>query len=255
MSVEVKCQLCSKVLVKQQKKFCSSKCANKPQKPKQKVKCQQCSKEFSVIHSRAKTAKYCGHRCLGKNKTQYQTVLLQCKACLKEFRVSRSIAEHTKYCNQECNTKSMITSVTLQCNTCEREYLRVPSRASQSKYCSKKCMPPNRCYDGEYFTATATRDVPGTLYLIKFNDAKPFYKVGITTQKLKQRWAGHNYNVLLTVSTTIYKAWLVEQKIIAQFTDYAYVPELLQGHGSTECFSTNLPVPQVIDIITETPTI
>jgi predicted transcriptional regulator len=88
-----------------------------------------------------------------------------------------------------------------------------------------------------------------TLYLIKFED---FYKVGITQQKLKDRFSGApGYIVIDTVSTTLDNAWELEKAIKESVQSMRYVPEhtWFIRNGRTECFKTDKPIKALEDLL------
>jgi hypothetical protein len=89
-------------------------------------------------------------------------------------------------------------------------------------------------------------DTPGILYLLKvYKDDEIFYKIGITTRTVRQRYNGYTiggyvYEVIRTVNDTIHKCFLMEQDIIKSNKSIRYSPNE-KFEGWTECF-INEPV-------------
>jgi hypothetical protein len=89
-------------------------------------------------------------------------------------------------------------------------------------------------------------NTPGILYLLKvYKDGEVFYKIGITTKTIRQRYNGYTiggyvYEVIKTVSDTIHKCFLMEQDIIKSNKSIRYNPNE-KFDGWTECF-INEPV-------------
>jgi len=89
-------------------------------------------------------------------------------------------------------------------------------------------------------------DTPGILYLLKvYKDEEVFYKIGITTKTIRQRYNGYTiggyvYEIIKTVSDTIHKCFLMEQNIIKSNKSIRYKPNE-KFEGWTECF-INEPV-------------
>jgi hypothetical protein len=90
----------------------------------------------------------------------------------------------------------------------------------------------------------ARKTLPAILYLLHMSDkntAERFLKVGITTKTVKQRfsykkWYQHlEIEMLETVKSSLYLAWVLEQRIKQQFGAMSYRPEQ-RFPGETECF-------------------
>jgi hypothetical protein len=89
-------------------KFCSRKCGWEWKKIHQQVSktCHICSKSFSVISVRDKTAKYCSRECYyrslaGRGFTEYF-----CRHCGKSFRDAAS--RNRIYCSRSCINKAQL---------------------------------------------------------------------------------------------------------------------------------------------------
>ena len=79
---------------------------------------------------------------------------------------------------------------------------------------------------------------PTTLYLIKFED---FYKVGVTQQKLKDRFKGApSFDIIDTLTTDLDQAWELEKLIKDSVQTIKFEPEhsWFIRNGRTECFKT-----------------
>lgn len=79
------------------------------------------------------------------------------------------------------------------------------------------------------------------LYLLKFNK---FYKVGITQQTIKQRFAGApSYEVLDCLETDLDNAYYLEKAVLKHVRPYQYIAEELEVKGGkTECFIPPHPI-------------
>ena len=79
---------------------------------------------------------------------------------------------------------------------------------------------------------------PTTLYLVQFQG---FYKVGVTQQKIKDRFNGApEYKVVDTLTTTLQEAWELEKFIKDSVQHMRFEPEQtwFVRNGRTECFTT-----------------
>lgn len=123
-SLIVKCNNCDKSITKKpstvfKTNFCNHKCKqefqirNGSQINQHLVKkipkvCLICGKEFSVIISRADTAKYCSRNCLGvENGKRGQIAYrkrtnISCTNCSTEFEKKPSVVKRWNFCNKEC---------------------------------------------------------------------------------------------------------------------------------------------------------
>jgi hypothetical protein len=109
-------------------------------------------------------------------------------------------------------------------------------------------------YTDKYFKMNPEcKDNLATLYYLKFTQGDlQFYKVGITTETIARRFSklgktDVTYTVLGEHKTTLFEAYLMEQKIQSSHGEiYRYLP-VLKGYinrnlriGQTECFSKKL---------------
>jgi hypothetical protein len=82
---------------------------------------------------------------------------------------------------------------------------------------------------------------PAKVYFIQcWNDEELFYKVGITTiTNEKYRFSGryfpYNFMFLNTLSTTLYDAIIIENKLLQKLKPLKYIPRQ-KFNGYTECF-------------------
>lgn len=105
-------------------------------------------------------------------------------------------------------------------------------------------------YSARYFEMNPSeQQKSGILYLLRFtSQTEEFYKIGITTTTIKQRyhWGYLDYNidVILEHPTTIYDAWQREQAIISMFKHQRYIPSIKIG-GYTECLTKHIDVDSI----------
>lgn len=84
-------------------------------------------------------------------------------------------------------------------------------------------------------------DLPGIMYIIKiFNDKELFYKVGITSRTVADRFydlekIGYEYEIISIMEGTISNCFELEQKVIKQNRSIKYTP-IHKIAGWTECF-------------------
>lgn len=88
---------------------------------------------------------------------------------------------------------------------------------------------------------------PTTLYLVKFED---FYKVGVTQQKLKDRFKGSpEYKIVDTMTTSLEEAWELEKAIKSNVTPFNPEHSWFIRNGRTECFKTEKQLTALEDLL------
>ncbi len=108
-----------------------------------KIKCQTCGKEFTVIPSVAKTAKYCSRECMAIGKHTGRNIV--CDNCGKEFyrrqyHIDRQIErDENAFCCRECEMEYKHKQLfeVRQCEICGKEF--ECSKKSTQRFCSNKC--------------------------------------------------------------------------------------------------------------------
>lgn len=101
--------------------------------------------------------------------------------------------------------------------------------------------------DGGYNSTLAERNKEkwknekADVYFIEcWNNEEHFYKIGITSKKVKQRFAGnqmpYNYKILKLINTNKYDATYIEKQLHEIHDIYSYIPKI-EFSGHTECFS------------------
>ena len=80
------------------------------------------------------------------------------------------------------------------------------------------------------------------LYVIKcYNDLESFYKIGITSNSVKQRFVGkdampYKYDIIHEVSSTPENVYNIEKILHKLYKPFRYFP-LISFQGQTECFN------------------
>ena len=135
-----------------------------------------------------------------------------------------------------CKTKGIIT-----CNI-HGDFLQTPDSHINALTGCPHC-GSGGTYSEWYFKDENTRNEQGILYLVELsNETECFLKVGITTKNANKRFAspskngGYKCRIILQRDMPIYEAWLIEQKILKEFQNDKYNPQIYFS-GYTECIS------------------
>lgn len=100
------------------------------------------------------------------------------------------------------------------------------------------------------------KDRQGILYIIRlYNSEEEFYKIGITSVSVQKRFSGscsmpYNYDVVYEHTCDPGCVWDLEKKYHRKYKDKRYSPLIAFG-GQTECFTTDLPIKELINSLTE----
>ena len=82
-----------------------------------------------------------------------------------------------------------------------------------------------------------------TLYILKmYNQKEEFIKVGITNQKIEDRYKGlkeYKFEVIFSTTGNNSTIFMLEKNLLSLYKNYKYLPHLKFG-GYTECFSKEL---------------
>lgn len=88
---------------------------------------------------------------------------------------------------------------------------------------------------------------PTILYLLKFDG---FYKIGITQQTLKQRFAGAPpFLVIDTYISDLSEIVELEKQILSNVTQYIPTNPWFERKGKTECFITEQELKEISDLL------
>jgi len=104
----------------------------------------------------------------------------------------------------------------------------------------------------DYVKQAKGRD--GVLYLIKLTgENENFYKIGITFQGIKTRFGGkyalpYDYEIIYEYKCDAGCTWDLEKEHHKKYKPYQYFPNLTFA-GYTECFTTDLPVEEIISYL------
>jgi hypothetical protein len=91
-------------------------------------------------------------------------------------------------------------------------------------------------------------NIPAILYFVKIiSYDETFYKVGITTKSIKERFGNvkANIEVILEHKTNLYEACLLENKLILDNIKHKYIAKSFINHGNTECFSKPINISEI----------
>lgn len=144
--------------------------------------------------------------------------------------------DYSKFEYVNCKTKGIIIC------PIHGDFMQTPD-----SHINKQCGCP-RCgsggtYSEWYFKDEQTRHEPGVLYLVELSsETECFLKIGITIKNANIRYAspskngGYKCRIILQRDMSIYEAWLIEQKILKEFENDKYNPQIYFP-GYTECIS------------------
>lgn len=154
--------------------------------------------------------------------------------------VEKSIKKHgSKYIYDKTEYKSNSKKVTITCRW-HGDFEQLPDSHMRGKGCAE-CGGMNQGWSRTKFENACDRNRGGSavLYILKcFNSTESFYKVGITSRTVRERYASttipYDYEVVKEVIGDACKMWDLEVDILRRLRDKKYTPSIKFG-GSTEC--------------------
>jgi hypothetical protein len=189
----------------------------------------------SIHLTRGKCCKECAKesykKACGKTPEQSLEILKQVHGDTYEYKDLPEVINH-------------LTLITIICKE-HGEYKQSFSSHQQGRGCMI-CGYSRHSTDGfvnyryfEKFPEKARKE--GRLYLLQlFDELESFYKVGITSMKVRRRFSSMNeyqYKILLDLDMPVIEAYELEQLILEEVDD-SYVPNKYFA-GRSECFRSN----------------
>ena len=124
-----------------------------------------------------------------------------------------------------------------RCRVCSHQWDMILSNLFGKKQGCPRCGKSGRYTESWFTSAPGRKQLPGKIYLMELtNGNETFLKVGITKRDIRSRFTTsvpYHKTTLLDLNTTLYDAFLLEQKILREFKRYQ--PQQRFG-GSRECF-------------------
>lgn len=191
----------------------------------------------------------------GEFKQQLRSHLdgMGCKVCSNNNRqvkndfLEKALALELPIDYSKVQYVNMITDVTLVCANCGHEWDCRPTYHLSYKKACLKCSQANRPGWTLDSFSKLCKDGRATLYLLRmFKDNEEFFKIGITSNTVKQRYSdssklqGYQYEVLYEITADVKLIWNKEAKIKKQLKDskMLYKPLIKFGGSTQECFKT-----------------
>lgn len=121
------------------------------------------------------------------------------------------------------------------------DFSQTPSNHLQGKGC-KECMKETNTFNKEGFKRVA-KGKECTFYIIEcFNENETFYKIGITSRSVKQRYSNihsmpYSYKIIKEIKGTPDFIWDTEAKYKKQYKNDIYTPSIKFAGSKTECFN------------------
>ena len=180
-----------------------------------------------------------GRGCLkcGKQKQIYTKI----NNCRLKFKEKARIVHNNKYDYSLVEYKSATDVVKIICPE-HGEFEQIPHSHLKGSGC-QECVERQNIHNMIWFYSNDSKgQEQGLLYLLKFsNDKELFYKVGITSNSIKQRYRNKNYKVynievLKIVEDSNLNCAIFERSLHKLNENIRYKP-LNKFDGWTECFS------------------
>ena len=151
-----------------------------------------------------------------------------------------SIVHENKYNYSNVKYINYHTKIEIICNF-HGSFWQTPANHISSGQGCCKCNKHIGAVSEKFFKKYPNkRNIPANLYFVKFkNKDEEFYKVGLTINKVEKRFLAErntfDIQIIDIVKTTLYEAFIKEQKFKIDFMTFQYIP-INKFQGWTECF-------------------
>lgn len=186
-------------------------------------------------------------------------VFLECKKCKRKFKRKKSsillcykrFNNYPLYCSLKCFPKFDKTTIVCNCAYCGKKIEKLKCNITKNKnnFCNSSCAAKFNNKNREpcgglhlnHFLKSFEKNKNSIFYILKcFNDHEEFYKVGITSKSIKERYKSKKcmpYNYIITQEIYIEPTlcFNFEKQLKKYLKKYKYKP-LLKFDGYTECF-------------------
>ena len=158
------------------------------------------------------------------------------------FKVKAKLIHGEKYNYSLVDYQTSKDKVTIICNTCNSKFSQYASNHLAGNGCPS-CKTQNSGWTKSKFKGACEKNGGnGLLYLLKINDkGEFFYKIGITSRKLKERFKKsaipYSYEVIATHEDSADFIWDMERKLKILMRKNEYIPKISFGGSRFECFS------------------
>ena len=146
--------------------------------------------------------------------------------------------------------KNSKKKVNFLCNSCKNIFEQIPNGHLSGRGCSK-CSKALCGYKKEQFVARAIKNNSSKFYVLKcFNETEEFYKIGITSTGISNRYhckatLPYNYEIVIDYDNEPDIIYDLEKKLLKELFSFSYKP-LIYFKGISECFDTNENVLKII---------
>lgn len=173
-----------------------------------------------------------------------------CRRLTKDEFVARADKRHKGfYSYEKAIYKRSYLKVVITCPE-HGDFKQSPTEHINKGSGCPKCRPKGWHRSG-FVAACKNNSGLGRLYIIKcFSDNEVFYKIGITSQELKDRFSGdsrmpYEYKVLFDISERPSYVYDIETKLHRMLKGCKYMPSMTFS-GQTECFTTIKPIEKLV---------
>lgn len=202
-------------------------------------------------HLKSKGCPICKRKISGLNKSNTSKLAFTEKANKKHN--NRYSYENFKY------TKAKIKS-SITCKV-HGDFLCSPDNHLRGKGCPICSKSKGRFINTTSFETSCNKNLngEGILYFLKVTDKRTqfqFYKIGITSKSVKERYPkyqykDYNYEIIHSVKKDARKIFKEEQKIHSKYFKYKATVNT-DFSGYSECYTMNLPIEDIIKTVQST---
>lgn len=135
---------------------------------------------------------------------------------------------------------SLSTKINIKCNQCDENFNQSIKNHSMGSGCPICAQTRKGWSRSSFLKAGSGRDC--TFYVLKcYDDEEVFYKLGITSRTVKQRYAQksampYNYEIINSIQSDALTIWNIEKIFMKQLEKYKYTPNIFFDGSIKECY-------------------
>jgi Zn finger protein HypA/HybF involved in hydrogenase expression len=210
-----------------------------------KIKCNNCSREFKQKIDNHLIGKGC-NTCSTKRAAEKQAMSYQ------DFLYNSKKNGNINVDFTDCGYISLKFPVKLKCTLHNEVFTQTASSCRYGMVGCPSCKRNNLGFLKDSFI-NSCRGKTALLYILKINNENEiFYKIGVTNRSVKKRFERkvempYNYEIIYTKEDKECPGCIYDSEVnlLNKYNIYKYQPKI-KFNGYTECFTTELPIEEII---------
>ena len=208
--------------------------------------------EFVYVNWKTKVKIICPYHGIFEQRTDHHLNGNGCNKCAAEQRALKKLISKEEFIKRanEIHNNYYDYSLFTPCKAKDKikiicpihgKFEQQPYNHLMKKGCYK-CSKEQNAFSKSGFTKIA-KNKECIFYILKcFNEKEQFYKIGITSRTVQERYKNkkempYNYEIIKEYKSTALDIWELENRFKINFKENLYSPEIKFAGSKTECFT------------------